>query len=70
MMASAGGAAGTVAALGVLAVVYRLGEFPQVYHPALIGGTLLGSAALGLLAGAYPAWQASNVEVLAVLRDE
>ena len=70
MMASAGGAAGTVVALGVLAVVYRVGEFPSVYHPALIGGTLIGSAALGILAGAYPAWQASNVEVLAVLRDE
>jgi putative ABC transport system permease protein len=70
LMATAGGAAGTLAALGVLTVVYRLGEFPSVYHPALISGALAGSAALGILAGAYPAWQAANVEVLAVLRDE
>lgn len=70
MMASAGGAAGTLVSLLVLAVVYRLGEFPSVYSPVLILGSLLGSAALGILAGAYPAWQAANVEVLSVLRDE
>jgi putative ABC transport system permease protein len=70
LMASAGGMAGTAAALAVLAVVYRVAEFPRVYSAPLIGGALLGSAALGILAGAYPAWQAANVEVLSVLRDE
>ena len=60
----------TQVALAVLALVYRLGDFPVVYHPGLIAGTLAGSAALGVLAGAYPAWQAANVAVLAVLRDE
>jgi len=60
MMATVGGAAGTVAALALLAVVYKLGEFPSVYSPALIGGALIGSAALGILAGAYPAWQVTN----------
>lgn len=70
MMASVGGAAGTLVSLVVLAVVYRIGQFPSVYSPLLIGGSLAGSAALGILAGAYPAWQAANVEVLSVLRDE
>ena len=70
LMASVGGAAGTLVSLVVLAVVYRVGQFPSVYSPLLIGGSLAGSAALGILAGAYPAWQAANVEVLSVLRDE
>ncbi|MHC1790830.1 ABC transporter permease [Solidesulfovibrio sp.] len=70
MMATAGGAAGTLVSVAVLAVVYRLGQFPSVYSPVLIGGSLIGSATLGILAGAYPAWQAANVEVLSVLRDE
>lgn len=69
-MSAVGGAAGTLAALALLAVAYRLGEFPAVYNLWLIGGALAGSAALGLAAGAYPAWQAANVAVLSVLRDE
>ncbi len=69
-MSTAGGAAGTLAALGLLAVVYRLGGFPSVFNIWLITGSLAGSAALGLAAGAYPAWQAANVEVLQVLREE
>lgn len=70
LMATVGGTVGTGVALAVLALGYRLGDFPAVYHPGLIAGTLAGSAALGVLAGAYPAWQAANVAVLAVLRDE
>lgn len=69
-MSAVGGAAGTFAALLLLVVVYRLGEFPPVFNPWLIGGSLFGSAALGLVAGAYPAWAAANVAVLRVLRDE
>ncbi len=69
-MSAVGGAAGTLAALALLAVAYKLGDFPSVYNAWLITGSLAGSAALGLAAGAYPAWQAANVEVLAVLRDE
>ncbi|WP_428564218.1 MAG: ABC transporter permease [Solidesulfovibrio sp. DCME] len=69
-MSAAGGGAGTVAALLLLVVVYRLGDFPAVFSPWLIGGSLFGSAALGLVAGAYPAWSAAHVAVLSVLRDE
>jgi len=69
-MSAVGGMAGTAAALLLLAVIYRLGQFPSVYNAWLIGTSLFGSAALGLVAGAYPAWSAANVEVLQVLRDE
>lgn len=69
-MSAVGGTAGTAAALLLLAVIYRLGQFPSVYNAWLIGTSLFGSAALGLVAGAYPAWSAANVEVLQVLRDE
>lgn len=67
-MSAAGGLAGTLAALLLLAVTYRLGQFPPVYDPGIIAGAVLGSAALGLAAGAYPAWQAAQLNVLDVLR--
>jgi len=69
MMSMAGGAAGVLAALALLTVVYALGNFPYVYDAWLIAQALAGSALLGFVAGAYPAWQAANVEVLQVLRD-
>ncbi|WP_243368539.1 ABC transporter permease [Fundidesulfovibrio soli] len=68
MMSAAGGAAGVAAALGLLTLVYSLGGFPYVYDGWLIAQALAGSALLGIAAGAYPAWQAANVEVLQVLR--
>jgi len=55
--------------MGLLTVVYALGNFPYVYDVWLVAQALAGSALLGLVAGAYPAWQAANVEVLQVLRD-
>lgn len=69
VMSVVGGAAGVLVALAVLTVVYALGEFPPVYDGWLIVQALSGSALLGLLAGAYPAWQAANVQVLDVLRE-
>ena len=69
IMSVAGGAAGVLAALGLLTVVYSLGGFPFVFDGWLIAQALAGSALLGLAAGAYPAWQAANVEVLEVLRN-
>jgi len=68
MMSAVGGGAGVLAALALLTVVYALGSFPYVYDGWLIAQALAGSALLGLIAGAYPAWQAANVEVLQVLR--
>ena len=69
LMSAVGGGAGVVTALALLTVVYALGSFPYVYDGWLIAQALAGSALLGLAAGAYPAWQAANVEVLQVLRN-
>jgi putative ABC transport system permease protein len=43
---------------------------PLVFEPWLVLVALAGSALLGLVAGAYPAWQAAQVEILDVLRSE
>ena len=68
LLAGAGGGLGVLCALALVGVVYMLGIFPPVFSPLVIGGTLAGSALLGLLAGLYPAWQASRLEILDVLR--
>jgi putative ABC transport system permease protein len=70
LMSVAGGGMGVLCALALLLVVYRLGDFPYVFDLALIAQALGGSAVLGLAAGAYPAWQAANVEILEVLRNK
>ena len=67
-MSSMGGLLGIVAAMAVCIVIYRVGDFPFVIDPLLIAGALAGSAAIGVVAGAYPAWQAARVEILAVLQ--
>jgi len=69
VMAGVGGAAGVLAAVGIVSVVYAVGDFPYLYDPLLIVGACVASVLLGLVAGAYPAWQASRVEVLEVLRN-
>ncbi len=68
LMSALGGAAGVVAALALVTVVYRLGDFPYIYDPALVLGSLAGSGLLGLAAGSYPARQAAAIEILDVLR--
>jgi putative ABC transport system permease protein len=68
VMAVTGGTLGVAAGAGLLTLVYTFGKMPFVYDPALILGPLLGSALLGLAAGAYPAWMAARVEVLEVLK--
>jgi putative ABC transport system permease protein len=67
-MAGAGGAAGVITSAGLITIVYYFAGLPFVYDPLLIGGICAGSVLLGLAAGAYPAWQASRLEILAVLR--
>jgi putative ABC transport system permease protein len=68
VMSAAGGAAGVLAALGLLTLVYAFGGYPYVYDPWLVLEALGGSALLGLSAGAYPAWRAANLQVLDVLK--
>ena len=70
LMAGIGGSLGVVVAAGLVLIVYKVGKMPVFYDPLLILGALAGSILLGLLAGAYPAWQAAQVEVLEVLRNE
>lgn len=68
LMAATGGALGVLAALGLLTLVYSVGAFPFIYDGWLLAGVCAGSAVLGVLAGAYPAWEASRVSILEVLR--
>ncbi len=68
-MSTAGGGAGVAAAMALMTAVYTFAGFPYVYDPGLLAGALAGSGALGIIAGAYPAWRASRLEILDVLRD-
>jgi len=70
MMAGVGGVFGVTAASGLTFLVARFGEMPMIFDPLLMLGVLAGSVALGIAAGAYPAWQAGHIEVLGVLRSE
>ncbi|MFZ0727260.1 MAG: ABC transporter permease, partial [Desulfobacterales bacterium] len=70
LMAGAGGFVGVTAAAGLVLLIYKIGAMPVVYDPVFIVGPMVGSVLLGLLAGAYPAWQAAKVEVLDILRNE
>ncbi|MBU1230632.1 MAG: ABC transporter permease [Proteobacteria bacterium] len=67
LMAGTGGALGALASIGLVQIVCALAGFPHVFDPFLTGLTLLGSALLGLAAGAYPARQAASIEILDVL---
>lgn len=68
LMSGTGGLCGVCGALLCVTAVYRIGEFPYVYDPLLIALASGASVLFGILAGAYPAWKASRVEVLDVLR--
>lgn len=68
LLAGLGGLAGVLCSLALVAAVYVLGDFPPVFSPHIVAGVLAGSAALGLAAGLYPAWEASRLDILSVLR--
>jgi len=68
LMSVAGGLLGVACALLLIAGLARFGDFPFIVDPTLVAFALGASAALGLAAGAYPAWQASRLEILDVLR--
>ncbi|UIJ37580.1 ABC transporter permease [Desulfobaculum bizertense] len=70
VLSGVGGFFGVLVALLLVSFVYVIGGFPFVYRPILMVGILLGSVLLGVLAGVYPAWQASRYEVLDILRSE
>ena len=70
LMAATGGLLGVLIGLGLAALVAFFGTMPFHLDLLLVTAVLGGSLGLGLLAGAYPAWEAAQVEVLEVLRGE
>lgn len=70
LMAATGGVLGVLGGAGLAALVAYFGSMPFQIDLLLIISVGGGSLGLGLLAGAYPAWQAAQIEVLAVLRGE
>ena len=68
LMAGIGGACGVLATMLLVTVGCSLAGLPVILEPASLGLTLVGSCVLGVAAGAYPAWQAANIEILDVLK--
>lgn len=70
LLSGIGGTLGALVALVLITIFYYVADYPYVYDPILIVGASIGSCLLGVIAGAYPAWVASNVDVLDVLRNK
>lgn len=68
LMSGSGGILGVAVGLGLVTVIYSFASFPYVYEPLFCLGASLASVLLGVAAGAWPAWQASRVEVLSALK--
>lgn len=67
LMAITGGCLGVAVCVALVVGFAAFTEYPLVLSPLVLGATAGGSAVLGLAAGAYPAWQASRIEILDVL---
>lgn len=70
LLSGIGGALGVAGALVLVVVVYAAADFPLTFDPQLVFLALCGSALLGVAAGAYPAWKASRIEILEVLKNK
>lgn len=68
LMSGAGGVAGIVMALLLVTAIYKFAGFPFVYEPLFCLCAALASIVVGVVAGAWPAWQAARVEVLDALK--
>jgi putative ABC transport system permease protein len=68
LMAAVGGGLGVVVTVILVLVGCTLADLPIIIDPASLATTLVGSCLLGVAAGAYPAWQAANIEILDVLK--
>jgi putative ABC transport system permease protein len=68
LLSTVGGACGVACGLLLVLAVSHFGGFPLVFAPEVVTGALVGSAVLGLAAGAYPAWRASRYQILDVLK--
>jgi len=69
LMAGSGGLLGVLAALGVSQAISAFGLLPPYFSLPTALGVCVLSLACGLVAGGYPAYKASRIEVLAALRD-
>lgn len=68
VMAGLGGFLGVIGSLLLTTIIYVAGSFPFYYNFWLCIMVSLASMALGVTAGSYPAWVASKVQVLEVLK--
>ncbi len=68
LMAGVGGACGVTVTVILVWIGCSIADLPLILEPASLILTLVGSCMLGVAAGAYPAWQAANIEILDVLK--
>ncbi|WP_319541441.1 ABC transporter permease [uncultured Pseudodesulfovibrio sp.] len=68
LMAAVGGGLGVLVTVILVTIGCSLADLPLILEPASLSVTLIGSCLLGVAAGAYPAWQAANIEILDVLK--
>jgi putative ABC transport system permease protein len=69
LMAGVGGLLGVTLAVLLVTLIYKVGDLPYVYEPASCLLAAAASVLVGVLAGAWPARQASRVEVVTALKD-
>lgn len=69
LMAGLGGALGVLSTLLLVVVGCSMAGLPLVLDYGNLLFTLGGSCVLGVAAGAYPAWQAANIEILDILKN-
>lgn len=68
LMSAIGGIVGMGIGCLLLVPIYIFGGFPFVYNIPIIIGSLLSSIGVGVIAGIYPAWQASTIHILKALK--
>jgi putative ABC transport system permease protein len=70
LVAMIGGAAGTVVAVTLVALLAGVLAIPLAVQPSTVAGSLAASALSGLVAGWYPARRAVRLDVIAAMRAE
>ncbi|MGL4722502.1 MAG: ABC transporter permease [Desulfovibrionaceae bacterium] len=63
-MSTLGALLGSTVAYILLIPIYQIGNFPFVYNIFVLSSTCITSLLIGFLAGIYPAWQASKMDIL------
>ncbi len=69
LMAGMGGACGVIMTAILVSIGCSFAGLPIILDVPNLLLTLVGSCILGVAAGAYPAWQAANIEILDVLKN-